>query len=216
MKWLNKVSTYRRVIPVVLMTAAVLSLTACQRSKTADNSKQTETSAPEDTTAAAVKEALTEKKAEELEGCGILRGTVTDGSDYSETIEIRTDNSNDYSVPTTDIPMEEITSIKPGQKIAIAYSGALKDGTLEGVNLIVTLNPQVQYEIKVVSGETVSNAMSTFIVKGEDGEEVSFMKDNCEIEDNALSRDSGDEVKVYYVTSVDTEINYPLKIQKKQ
>lgn len=208
-----RTNTYKKQLILVMMAAA-LSLTACSRSQPVDSTSKSETVAPEAETVEN-EETPTEKKKEVAEGCGILRGTVTDGSDYSESISIRTDNGNDYSIFMSGVPLEEITSIKPGQKMAIAYVGELKEGSISGVRLIVTLNPQVQYEIKTVSGVTTSNAMSTFVVKGEDGEEVAFMKDNCEVEEGALRQDSGDEVKVVYVTSSDTDINYPLKVTKK-
>ena len=215
MKWFNKEYKYPRILTALLLTAAVAGLTACQSSKQAGNSQNMETTVSAQSIPVEVREeVLTEKKGEEAEGCGVLRGTVIDGSDYSESITIRTDSGSDYNVFTTSVPLEEITTIKPGQKIAIAYCGTLQEEDLQGVQLIVTLNPQVQYEIKTVTGVTVSNAMSTFTVKDEEGQEVSFMKDNCEIEENSLSRDSGDHVKVVYVTSVDTEINYPLKVSK--
>lgn len=217
MKWFNNRYRYPRILLAVLMTSAVVSMTACQGSKQAGSSQNMETTAAaESVSMAEIEETLAEKKTEESEGCGILRGTVIDGSDYSESITIRTDNGNDYNIFTTSVPLEEITTIKPGQKIAIAYSGTVEGEDLQGVQLVVTLNPQVQYEIKTATGVTVSNAMSTFIVKDGEGEEISFMKDNCEMEEGALSKDSGDEVKVVYVTSADTDINYPLKIGKAQ
>lgn len=217
MKWFNNKHRYPRILLAVLLTSAVVSLTACQSSKQAGSTQNMETTASDESVSMEVLEdAVTEKKTEESDGCGILRGTVIDGSDYSESITIRTDNGNDYNIFTTSVPLEEITTIKPSQKVAIAYSGTVEGEDLQGVQLVVTLNPQVQYEIKTVTGVTVSNAMSTFIVKDSQGQEISFMKDNCEMEENSLSKDSGDEVKVVYVTSTDTEINYPLKISKAQ
>ena len=215
MKWLKRKYRFPHVFRAILFTSAMVSLTACQGSKQAGSTQNMETTAAaESVPMEVVEEALTEKKAEEAEGCGILRGTVIDGSDYSESITIRTDNGSDYNVLTTSVPLEEITTIKPGQKVAIAYCGTLQEEDLQGVQLIVTLNPQVQYEVKTVTGVTVTNMMSTFTVKDGDGKEISFMKDNCSIEDNSLSKDSGDHIKVVYVTSMDTEINYPLKIVK--
>lgn len=214
MKWFNNKHRYPHILLAVFLTSAVVSLTACQSSKQAGSTQNMETTASAESMAMEVlEEAVTEKKTEESDGCGILRGT---GSDYSESITIRTDNGNDYNIFTTSVPLEEITTIKPSQKVAIAYSGTVEGEDLQGVQLVVTLNPQVQYEIKTVTGVTVSNAMSTFIVKDSQGQEISFMKDNCEMEENSLSKDSGDEVKIVYVTSTDTEINYPLKITKAQ
>ena len=36
--------------------------------------------------------------------------------------------------------------------------------------------------------------MSSFTIKTDDGQELSFLKDNCPIEEGALAGDSGDKV----------------------
>ena len=48
-------------------------------------------------------------------------------------------------------------------------------------------------------------------MKTDDGQELSFLKDNCPIEDGSLAGDSGDEVSVTYVNS--QGVNYPVEIK---
>lgn len=89
--------------------------------------------------------------------------------------------------------------------------GNQKDGA-EKSQLVILLPEQEEWSVASVTGTTVSNAMSSFVVKTEDGTEISFMKDNCPIEDGALAADSGDVVEVAYVES--QGINYPLEVRK--
>lgn len=48
-------------------------------------------------------------------------------------------------------------------------------------------------------------------MKTDDGQELSFLKDNCPIEEGALAGDSGDKVTVTYVNS--QGVNYPVEIK---
>ena len=53
--------------------------------------------------------------------------------------------------------------------------------------------------------------MSTFTLITGSGEDITFIKDNCRIEDGAMSTDSGDSVVVYYADGGELG-NYPLRI----
>ena len=87
-------------------------------------------------------------------------------------------------------------------------------GKLEDVDLVVALPEQEEWTISTEEGITTANAMSSFAMKTADGRELSFLKDNCPIEDGALSEDSGDPVRVTYVTS--EGMNFPVEIEKGQ
>ena len=43
---------------------------------------------------------------------------------------------------------------------------------------------------------------SSFTIKTDDGQELSFLKDNCPIEEGALAGDSGDKVTCLLYTSI--------------
>ena len=87
-------------------------------------------------------------------------------------------------------------------------------GKLEDVDLVVALPEQEEWTISTEEGTTTANAMSSFAMKTADGRELSFLKDNCPIEDGALSEDSGDSIWVTYVTS--EGMNFPVEIVKGQ
>ena len=100
-------------------------------------------------------------------------------------------------------------------QIAIAYIGEVLGGpeaaALEDVILVVALPEQEEWTIMTETGTTTANAMSTFSMKTEDGRELSFMKDNCPMEEGALVGDSGDQVEVTYVAS--QGMNFPVEIK---
>lgn len=82
------------------------------------------------------------------------------------------------------------------------------------MDLVVALPEQEEWTISTEEGTTTANAMSSFAMKTADGRELSFLKDNCPIEDGALSEDSGDSIWVTYVTS--EGMNFPVEIVKGQ
>ena len=100
--------------------------------------------------------------------------------------------------------------IKEDVHIAIAYIGEPL-GELKDVILVVALPEQEEWSILTEKGVTTANAMSSFSMKTDDGQELSFLKDNCPIEDGALAGDSGDKVRVTYVNS--QGVNYPVEIR---
>ena len=81
----------------------------------------------------------------------------------------------------------------------------------ELLTLVVALPEQEEWSILTEKGTTTANAMSSFTMKTDDGQELSFLKDNCPIEDGALAGDSGDKVSVTYVNS--QGVNYPVEIR---
>ena len=100
--------------------------------------------------------------------------------------------------------------IEEDVQIAIAYIGEPL-GSLEDVTLVVALPEQEEWSILTEDGTTTANAMSSFTIKTDDGQELSFLKDNCPIEEGVLAGDSGDKVTVTYVNS--QGVNYPVEIK---
>ena len=80
------------------------------------------------------------------------------------------------------------------------------------MDLVVVFPEQEEWTICQETGTTLFNAMSSFTLKTDQGHELQLLKDNCPIEDGALSQDSGDRVTVIYVTS--QGLNFPIEILK--
>lgn len=71
--------------------------------------------------------------------------------------------------------------------------------------------PYTAYRIGRAEGVTLNNAMSTFSLQT-DGGVLNFLKDNCKIEEDAMKRNEGDHIVVYYAYSEQDQIYYPLEI----
>ena len=63
-------------------------------------------------------------------------------------------------------------------RLAIAYIGEPL-GSPEDVTLVVALPEQEEWSILTEKGTTTANAMSSFTMETDDGQELSFLKDNC-------------------------------------
>lgn len=140
----------------------------------------------------------------------MLQGTVVEEKEDGSAFTLLADDGKEYEISLSDIRDVE-TEIAADVQIAIAYIGEPL-GKLEDVDLVVALPEQEEWTISTEEGITTANAMSSFAMKTADGRELSFLKDNCPIEDGALSGDSGDSVRVTYVTS--EGMNFPVEIEK--
>ena len=167
------------------------------------------TKAPETTVKAPE---TTEQAAEAKEVYHMLQGTVTKVTADGSVFTLQADDGKDYDISQSDIRDVEV-EIEEDVQIAIAYIGEPL-GSLEDVTLVVALPEQEEWSILTEDGTTTANAMSSFTIKTDDGQELSFLKDNCPIEDGALSEDSGDSIWVTYVTS--EGMNFPVEIVKGQ
>ena len=176
-------------------------------SSAAEQTTEAEKTEPEET-----EEETSEPSGEVQEEAGyyMLQGTIVKAASDGMTFTLQADDGNSYDIKLSDICDVE-TEIKEDTQIAIGCVGNQKDG-VEKSQLVILLPEQEEWSVVSVTGTTVSNAMSSFVVKTEDGTEISFMKDNCPIEDGALAADSGDVVEVAYVES--QGINYPLEVRK--
>lgn len=193
--------------------AAMLFASACSKKNepVPTASSQTETA-----TEPAAKPSETETTQDQTEAPAesaryhMLQGTITRAEEDGSVFTLQADDGKDYDIRLSDIRDVE-TQIAPDAQIAIAYIGDPL-GDLEDVDLVVALPEQEEWTIITEEGTTTANAMSSFTMETADGKELSFIKDNCPIEDGALSADSGDKVKVTYVTSDQT--NFPVEIRK--
>ena len=204
-------------IMAAALLAAVLAFSAgCGKKEVQETTAAPATTAQE-TTQAPTREAETETEPEETQDSQedenkkyhILQGTIEKVSEDGAAFTLQADDGKAYELKTGDIRDVEVELAADAQ-IAIAYIGE-ESHTLSGVTLVLALPEQEEWEILTEKGTTVANAMSTFTIQTEDGQEIGFMKDNCPMEDGALTGDSGDKVEVIYVNS--QGMNLPLEIK---
>ena len=205
----------RRIFYIALLTMMTISFgTACSK-KTADTetSAQVETteSQKEETTAQAETKDTTEESRQEESGrYHMLQGTITKAAEDGSAFTLKADDGKEYEMLLSQIGDVE-TEITANKQIAVAWIGE-EGADLEDMDLVLALPEQEEWSILTEAGTTTSNSMSTFSIKTQDGREISFIKDNCLVEEGALSSDSGDEVEVVYVTS--QGFHFPLEIKK--
>lgn len=210
----------RRIFYIALLTMMTISFgTACsKKTVNTETSVQVETteSRKEETTVQAETEASTEASSQEENGqeesgrYHMLQGTIIKAAEDGSVFTLKADDGKEYEIPLSQIGDVE-TEIEANKQIAVAWIGEEGAG-LEDMDLVLALPEQEEWSILTETGTTTSNSMSTFSVETRDGREISFIKDNCLVEDGALSSDSGDEVEVVYVTS--QGFHFPLEIKK--
>ena len=201
-------------ITAAALAAAMVLGTGCAKKPAVETSEtvtsqasaEETTKAPE-TTAKAPE--TTEQAAEAKEVYHMLQGTVTKVTADGSVFTLQADDGKDYDISQSDIRDVEV-EIEEDVQIAIAYIGEPL-GSLEDVTLVVALPEQEEWSILTEDGTTTANAMSSFTIKTDDGQELSFLKDNCPIEEGVLAEDSGDKVTVTYVNS--QGVNYPVEIK---
>lgn len=202
-------------IAAVVIAASVALGTACTKKPVAEpvesSTEQTtaqETEKPKETTAKAQESTAQEPEQKEMHH--MLQGTVTKVTGDGGVFTLQADDGKNYDIKQSEIRDVEV-EIAEDVHIAIAYIGEPL-GKLEDVTLVVALPEQEEWSILTEKGSTTANAMSSFTIETDDGQELSFLKDNCPIEDGALGADSGDRVAVTYVNS--QGVNYPVEIKK--
>ena len=201
-------------ITAAALAAAMVLGTGCAKKPAVETSEtvtsqasaEETTKAPE-TTAKAPE--TTEQAAEAKEVYHMLQGTVTKVTEDGAVFTLQADDGRDYDISQSDIRDVEV-EIDENVQIAIAYIGEPL-GRPEDVTLVVALPEQEEWSILTEKGTTTANAMSSFTMKTDDGQELSFLKDNCPIEEGALAGDSADKVTVTYVNS--QGVNYPVEIK---
>ncbi len=147
---------------------------------------------------------------------GIMHATVigingkSGDSSTIYTFSDKTDPDNCWSFSGLEIRYIE-ADMAEGSDVCILFSGDIIND-IEDVDFIVVL-PDGDYVMRKARGETTSNLMSTFTIVTDGGEELTFLKDNCEIDDGTLSLDSGENVIVYYAAGGELG-NYPVRVFK--
>jgi hypothetical protein len=155
-----------------------------------------------------------EAKGDESPYYGIMHATVISingkqgDSSTIYTFSDKKDPDNGWSFSGLEIRDIE-AELETGADVCVLFSGDIT-GDGENVEFIAVL-PDGEYTMRRIEGETVSNLMSTFTVLTDGGEEITFLKDNCMVDENALSSDSGDHVIVYYADGGELG-NFPARV----
>lgn len=206
---------YSFVITAAVLSAVVGLGTACTKKPAVVETPEavtsqapaSEPSAPPESSKDA--EDASQKDTEEKDNYHMLQGTVTKVAEEGAVFTLQADDGNSYDIKVSDIRDVEV-EIQEGVQIAIACIGQ-ELGDLKDVMLVVALPEQEEWSILTEKGTTVSNMMSSFTIKTQDGQELGFLKDNCPIGEGVLGADSGEEVEVTYVNS--QGVNYPVDIK---
>ena len=208
-------------IATAAVLAAVLLAAGCSKKPAAETAPAaTETTAAQTTEATAepeTTEASTEADGEAVDLTNryhMLQGTVVKTTEDGSVFTLQADDGQNYDLKLAQIRDVEV-EIQEDVQIAIAYIGKEigKGGVKpEDTDLVVALPEQEEWTVYQETGTTMFNAMSSFTVKTDDNRELSLLKDNCPMEEGALTKDSGDRVMVAYVTSGGT--NYPVEVRK--
>ena len=199
-----------------LMTAA----SGCGKKEEAQETEtaiQETTSPAETVTQAETSEEETPEKQEEPQEAAdryhMLQGTVTEADQEGGSFTLLADTGDTYEIPLSSLRDVE-AELEADTQIAVAYIGWELEGPedLDQVELVVALPEQEEWTICQETGVTLFNAMSSFTMKTDEGHELQLTKDNCPIEEGALSQDSGDRITVTYVAS--QGMNFPIEVVK--
>lgn len=138
-----------------------------------------------------------------------VNGNLGD-SDTVYSFKDKNDPENAWSVTGLEIGDIE-ADMTPGADVAVLFHGdVIRDA--DNIEFIAVL-PDGSYTLKQAEGTTLSNTMSSFVIETSDGGSLSFLKDNCSIENDAMKSDSGDRIRVYYADGGALG-NFPLSVFK--
>ena len=145
---------------------------------------------------------------------GVMYATVVDVQKEEDgstlySLQDSNDPENVWTLSSRDIGSIS-TEMEKGSAAAFLFSGDIIQDP-ENVYFIAAV-PSAAYHLGMTEGVTESNMMSAFTVSTDSGETFTFIKDNCQIQEGAMSRSAGDRVRVYYAYSELEEIYYPLQV----
>lgn len=200
--------------------AAVL-FTACGKS-----SKNTESVANTVTESTAPSSESTGGASQEAPGNGaefkILAGTVKTVGDNLESMTVES-GGKEMNFDLSGAVVETSYALEPEVQVSVIYKGEISGSDAANAKPVLVLDGQENMKVQEVTGSVMDQAMSTFTIKTESGEEIGFIKDNCEGLDTDVlgtatddSNGSGAVIKVTYVTvdyDAGSKSNFPLRVE---
>ena len=127
---------------------------------------------------------------------------------YVYTLCDRQDQENAWSIESRYVG-DIFADVSKGSEVAVLFSGNIVEDP-DSVEFVAFL-PEKKYSIRSASGKVVNNMMTSFTLRTKTGEELTFVKDNCKVDRDALSTESGGEVLVYYADSGSLSL-YPFRV----
>lgn len=212
-------------ILAVTICAALL-FTAC--GKPANNTEST-TGTAESTVQSTENTESTESASMEAPGSSvefkILYGKVTKVDDSMKNMTVL-NGDTEVNFNLSSVMVETSYALEPDVNVSVVYKGEISGSDASNATVILVLDAQEDMKIQEVSGSVTDQAMSTFGIKTDAGEEISFLKDNFEGQETGVlgqatdeSNGSGAMVKVTYVTvtyDAGSKSNFPLKVEAAQ
>lgn len=201
----------------VLFTACGKSVNNNENTAAAGTQTESQTGSEEETSPAASQEAP--GAAEEFK---ILKAKVKSVSDNMDSMTvINGDAENTFDLK--DSVVETSYALEPDAEVSVIYKGEISGSSTANAKVVMVLDAQEDMKVLDVTGNVMDQAMSTFVIKTEDGREIGFLKDNFEGQSEGVlgeasgdSNASGDKVKVTYVTvsyDAGSTSNFPLKVE---
>jgi len=121
------------------------------------------------------------------------------------------------------VAVETSYALGPEVEVSVVYKGEISGSDTSNAKIILVLDGQKDMTVQTVTGSVVDQAMSTFTIKTESEEELSFIKGSGEGLDSGVlgtatdgGNGSGAMVKVTYVTvnyDAGSKTNFPLKVE---
>ena len=127
---------------------------------------------------------------------------------YVYTLCDRQDQENAWSIESRFVG-DIFADVSKGSEVAVLFSGNIVEDP-DSVEFVAFL-PEKKYSIRSASGKVVNNMMTSFTLRTKTGEELTFVKDNCKVDRDALSTESGGEVLVYYADPGSLSL-YPFRV----
>lgn len=204
---------YRSLFTVMLLLCLCFALTAC-----GGDEEEAET---EETTLAQLSEdsypstvTAQPEGQEETDYFGVMHAKVLDVQEgekdglFVYMLRDDEDPDNAWCLNSQDIGTV-VCEMSAGKKVTALFSGDMI-GDPDGVSFIALLD-DAGYTIKKVEGTTISNMMNSFIIRTTKGVEMTFVKDNCKVDRDALSTDGNGKIIVYYADCGNVDL-YPVRV----
>ena len=147
---------------------------------------------------------------------GVMHATVLDVQEgekdglFVYTIRDKEDPDNVWSLNSQAVG-SIFCEMNGGNKVTVLFSGD-PAGDPDSVEFIAILDDDA-YQIRFSEGTTVQNMMNSFVIRTAKGTEMTFIKDNCRIDKEALSTEGKSRVLVYYAGCGSGDL-YPVRVYK--
>ena len=212
----------KRTLIVIMALCAALAFTACGKPSSNTETTPAPTTAEPETKEPATTPAATLEAPGNTAEFKILTCSVESVSDTLEDMTVK-NGDTEVKFNLNGVVIETTYELKEGTSVSIIYKGEISGDDAANAKIVLVLDAQENMEVKTMTGSVTDQAMSSFTIRDDKGEETGFLKDNCEGLNTGVlgqatddSNGSGAMVKVTYVTvtyDAGSESNFPLKLE---